>query len=292
MAAANAPPAVDLATVGLKADSAYQAKDWATASALYQELSSAQPDSFLNWLRLGASLHEIGRNDTALKALEKARKAGAPPSTVHYQLARIESSRGNRGAALDSLEQAVGQGRGRPDLILAEVDFQPLRSDPRFVKLVADAKKNDAPCQYRAENRQFDFWLGNWAVTTTQEHTPVGRSHIESTIGGCVIWENWTSLSESGYTGKSYNIYNIEQKRWEQFWVDNQGGMIHFLGSSNAGVMDFHTADIPQADGSVLQRHLRFYSLPTGQVRQLSEGSTDSGRTWSVEYDFTYSRSE
>ncbi len=241
-------------------------------------------------MRLADSLHKSGRNGPALEALEKARQAGAPASAVNYHVAVIKASLGDRAAALDSLSEAVRQGRGRPDLMLAEADFQGFRDDPRFQGLVVEARRNDAPCQYRSENRQFDFWLGDWSVTTTQDHTPVGQSHIESAIGGCVIWENWTSLGDSGYTGKSYNAYSAELKRWEQFWVDNQGGMIHFHGALNDGVMDFYTDSIKQLDGSVLQRHLRFFNLPTGQVRQLSEGSTDGGRTWSVEYDFTYSR--
>ena len=125
---------------------------------------------------------------------------------------------------------------------------------------------------------------------TTRELTPVGRSHIERAIGNCVIWENWSSLGESGYSGKSYNIYNADLKRWEQFWVDNQGDMIHFGGGLIDGVMDFHTEAIPQTDGKTLTRRLPFYNLGADRVRQLSEGSTDGGKTWAREYDFTYQR--
>jgi hypothetical protein len=102
-----------------------------------------------------------------------------------------------------------------------------------------------------------------------------------------VIWENWTSLGDAGYLGKSYNIFNAELDRWEQFWVDNQGGVIHFLGSLSEGIMDFRTEAIP---GKALVRHLRFYNLGADRVRQLSEGSEDGGKTWTVEYDFTYNR--
>ena len=146
-----------------------------------------------------------------------------------------------------------------------------------------------APCA-PPEYHQFDFWVGDWQVSTTKEFLPVGRSHIERTIGECVIWENWSSLGESGYAGKSYNVYNPELKRWEQFWVDNQGGMIHFYGQLSDGVMDFYTDAIPQADGKTLKRRLRFYNLGGQRVRQFSEGSNDAGKTWTVEYDFTYYR--
>ena len=290
-ARATAPSPGALPDLGQKADAAYQSEQWLAASGLYRRLAELQPANPRNWMRLAVSLHKLGQNAPSLEALEKARQSGAPASAVKYETALIEAANQNETAALDALGEAVAQGRGRPDLMLAEADFHALHHNSRFVALVAQARKNDAPCEYRSESRQFDFWLGDWSVSTTQEHTSAGRSHIESAIGGCAIWENWTSSGDSGYTGKSYNSYNVEQKRWEQFWVDNQGGMIHFTGGLEEGVMDFRTEEIPQPDGTVLQRHLRFFKLPTGQVRQLSEGSTDKGRTWSVEYDFTYTRS-
>jgi hypothetical protein len=54
--------------------------------------------------------------------------------------------------------------------------------------------------------------------------------------------------------------------------------------------MDFYTDAIPQAGGPALKRRLRFYNLGADTVRQFSEGSTDDGKTWTVEYDFTYNR--
>ncbi len=132
--------------------------------------------------------------------------------------------------------------------------------------------------------------MGDWDVVATADGNPQGTSHIERTIGDCVIWENWTSLGNSGYFGKSYNIYNTGLARWEQFWVDNSGAMIHFYGGIVDGVMDFYTDEVPQADGSKLKRHLQFFNLNPNTVRQFSQGSKDGGKTWTVEYDFTYNR--
>lgn len=289
-AGTDAPMAGQPASIGSKADSAYQQKDWSTASTLYQKLTMEHPESYLSWTRLAVSLRRLGQNRRALEALERAQSSGGPAGSVLYQVAIVRAAMGERNKALDALAAAVAQGHGRADLILAEPEFRTIREDSRFADLLETARKNDAPCRFRGENRQFDFWLGDWTVATTQEHTTVGASHIESVIGDCAIWENWTSLSDSGYTGKSYNVYNAEQKRWEQFWIDNQGGVIHFFGNPNAGVMDFHTDPLPQPDGKALQRRLRFFNEGADQVRQLSEGSTDNGSTWTVEYDFTYTR--
>lgn len=40
-------------------------------------------------------------------------------------------------------------------------------------------------------------------------------------------------------------MYNSSLKRWEQLWVDNVGGMIHFYGGLKEGVLDFYTDDQP-----------------------------------------------
>jgi len=54
--------------------------------------------------------------------------------------------------------------------------------------------------------------------------------------------------------------------------------------------MDFYTADNPQPNGTTLKRHLQFIPQGPDAVRQFSQGSTDHGKTWTVEYDFTYNR--
>src|SRR5205807_1248050 len=88
--------------------------------------------------------------------------------------------------------------------------------------------------------------------------TPAGTSKIELVLDDCVVLENWTSLGVP-YSGKSYNTYNASLKRWEQFWVDNVGGMIYFYGGLKDGVMDYYTDEVPQPDGTKLKRHLQFF---------------------------------
>jgi len=276
-----------LAALAERADVAYQSKDWKSALPLYLQLTHEQPDGYTNWLRLGACLHGLGDNAEALRAYDRARINGAAPSSVQYQTALVFAALGDTDKAFVALTEAVKQGHGRPDLMMSDSEFASMRGDPRFAALVKQAEKNQRPCDYRSESHQFDFWVGDWRVVATKELTLVGHSHIERTIGNCVIWENWSSLSESGYSGKSYNIFNAQLNRWEQFWVDSQGDVIHFSGSLAEGVMDFHTDAMP---GKALIRRLRFYNLGPDRVRQLSEGSEDGGKTWTVEYDFTYNR--
>lgn len=271
------------------ANSAYQQKDWATASRLYGELTQTNPNNRQYWYRLGVSEQAAGHHEQALHDFLQAQANGVPPAIVGFDMACAYSSMGQKDKAFETLTEAVKQGFGQPERMNSEPLLQPLKSDPRFAELLARATRNQKPCAYDAENRQFDFWVGDWDVVDASSGIAAGSSHVEKELGECVIWENWTSASTS-YAGKSYNVYNPNLKQWEQFWVDNAGGTIYFRGGLKDGVMDFYTDEIAQSDGTKLKRHLQFFSLSPDKVRQYSQGSTDGGKTWRVEYDLTYTR--
>ncbi len=288
-AATAAPlPANSGATLAKQAAAAYDAKDWRAAARLYRELAQANPDP-RTWNRLGISLNHTGQREQAIAAFEAGMKAGLPPQNAEYGIATVYGASNNRELALRYLQQAVEHGLNLPEQIAANEDLALLRGDPQFVKIIEHATRNLKPCAHSAENRQFDFWLGEWDVVTANGETPAGTSKIELILGDCVVQENWRSLGQP-YSGKSYNIYNMALKRWEQYWVDDAGGNIFFYGGLKDGVMDYWTDEVPQPDGTRLKRHLQFIRLGADQVRQYSQGSTDGGKTWNVEYDFIYNR--
>lgn len=272
-----------------EANAAFQAKDWAKAAQLYQVLVQAHPAIPRLWFRLGTSLQELGQLDRALENYQKALSLGAPPVYVEYSIATVYAQKKDTENAFAHLQTAVQNGYNLPDQLSGDEHLAALRNDPRFAKLVEQAKHNLTPCTYTPENRQFDFWVGEWNVETTQGAVPAGQSKIERILGDCVIQENWQS-NGNPYSGKSYNTYNAALKRWEQYWVDNAGGNIFFHGELKDGVMDYWTDDIPQPSGPPLRRHLQFFNLGSDKVRQFSQGSTDGGKTWHVEYDLTYIR--
>ena len=70
----------------------------------------------------------------------------------------------------------------------------------------------------------------------------------------------------------------------------NVAGVMFFHGGLKEGVMDYWTDDVPQKSGGSLLRHLQFFNLGPDKVRQFSQGSTDGGKTWHVEYDLIYTR--
>jgi tetratricopeptide (TPR) repeat protein len=281
--------APSIAQIAAQAASAYDAENWSEAVKLYRQIVQTAPNPRA-WYRLGVSLDRTGEKDKAIEAFEKGRAMGLPPQFADYGIASVFASRKDKEKALEYLKRAAENGLSQPDQLLNDPDLAELKSDARFVKILDTVSHNQKPCAYLAENRQFDFWLGEWSVVTSPGETPAGDSRIELILGDCVVQENWTSAGNIGYSGKSYNIYNMSLKRWEQYWVDNAGGNIFFYGGLKDGVMDYWTDEIPQPDGKNLKRHLQFIKLGPDKVRQFSQGSNDGGKTWFVEYDFTYNR--
>jgi hypothetical protein len=131
--------------------------------------------------------------------------------------------------------------------------------------------------------RQFDFWLGEWTVHG-KAGRPVGRSRIESVLGGCAIAETWTSGSGPANDGRSLNQYQAGTKQWEQYWVDAQDGRLLLRGGLQGSAMV-----LASEDGAAHQR-ITWTPNEDGSVRQLWESSTDGGATWTVAFDGLYRR--
>jgi tetratricopeptide (TPR) repeat protein len=284
---AQAASAIDEAA---KANEAYQTKDWAKAASLYQQMTLHQPSNGRAWYRLAASLHALDKQDEAIAAYKKSIEVGLPPGIAEYGMALAYASKHDREKAFEYLQKTARDGFSEPHRLTGDQELSSLRPDERFAKIFEQVTHNLKPCAYNPLNRQFDFWIGEWDVVTADGANPAGSSQIELILGDCVIQENWTSAGNIGYQGKSFNIYNADLNRWEQFWNDNGGGMIHFYGALNDKVMDFWTDEIPQKNGAKLKRHLQFIPSGKDKVRQFSQGSTDGGKTWKVEYDFIYTR--
>jgi hypothetical protein len=274
------------------ADKAYTTQNWIDAERQYSSLAQQNPENVRFWYRLAISARHDKHYDVALDAMQKAKTLGAnkglPAFVADYELAATYAAMGDSDRALASLKSSANGGFSQPDRLANEGEWNSLRQNPQFVTLSKQVRHNAAPCE-DAEFRQFDFWVGDWDVASAADGVHQGSSHIAKEMGGCVIWENWTSAG-GPYFGKSYNTWNVNLKRWEQYWVDNAAGVIFFHGGVKNGVMDYWTDDVPQPAGGTLLRHLQFFSLGPDKVRQFSQGSTDNGKTWHVEYDLIYTR--
>ena len=142
-----------------------------------------------------------------------------------------------------------------------------------------------APCANDPERHRFDFWIGEWTVTTKSGGV-AGNSVIESVSGGCALLENWTSMS--GGHGKSLNAYNPLSHQWQQYWIGQDGAVSEFRTSEFDGTsMIFFVRDESKPDSIV---RLTFTPLDSATVRQHSESSSDGGKSWTTQYDFYYHR--
>src|SRR4051812_34948612 len=106
---------------------------------------------------------------------------------------------------------------------LAAVDALTAQSPPT---------KAPTPCAAAPERHRFDFWIGEWDVTTPTGGR-AGESSVQSVSGGCALLENWTS--GNGGHGKSLNAYNPGVGQWQQYWIGQDGAPTEFRESSWVG---------------------------------------------------------
>ena len=142
-----------------------------------------------------------------------------------------------------------------------------------------------SPCPTKAEYHQFDFWLGEWDVTDHGQK--IATSSIQSIVGGCIIFENYSQLD--GYTGKSFNFYDATLGKWRQTWVDAYGNISEFTGELRDGAIHYD-GETHRAEGRRVMRRMILTKLEDNRVRQYSERSLDGGKSWSVAYDYIYTR--
>ena len=135
-----------------------------------------------------------------------------------------------------------------------------------------------------AEARQFDFWIGHWAVT--EKGKPAGTNAIERILDGCALLENWTGAQ--GGSGKSLNFFDRGDGKWHQTWVDGSGGALFLAGTFANGAMRME-GERPAADKQPASRHrITWTPLAGGTVRQLWESSPSDKEAWTVQFDGLY----
>ena len=250
--------------------------------------NGSDPTDANGWEKLGTDALQAGNYDKAIQALQKALDMGFPPAIGKYNLACAYARAGNNQKALDLLESLPLRAFSGP--IANDPDLAHLASEPRFQKLAKQVQRSVEPCKDAEANpqyRQLDFWVGEWDVFSGKQK--VGESSVQLILKDCVVFENWRGMT--GDTGKSLNKYNNLTHEWEQFWVSDSGTTNYFKGSLVNGEMRY-TLEMPTSSGGTLLRHLTFSKVSEGKVRQLSEASTDGGKTWSTEYDFVYVKKE
>lgn len=279
-AAAPAPPAVSTAA----ADTAYAHQEWAAAERGYEAVVKAAPQNSRAWYRLGVAAASLQHWARAIEAYRVADASGRfPPQFARYNLACAFARSGMPDSALATLQRVVDAGYRQVAQLESDPDLASVRGDERFAAVLARARHNLEPCADRMESRQFDFWVGDWTVTSNLNAGAVaGQSHVERILGQCVIFENWTTPNCSG---KSFNAWNADLGCWQQNWMDDSGDVTNYTdGHFTDGAMRFATRK-KDASGKWVKHRLTFFPVNEDEVRQLGEHSPDDGLTWVVDYD-------
>ena len=163
-----------------------------------------------------------------------------------------------------------------------------------LIPVVAIAQDNGAGNTARAtacsseKHRQFDFWIGEWNVTSDGQQA--GTNSVYLIQNGCVLQENWQGEGEDGVSGTSFNIYDQASDKWHQTWVDSSGTLLELDGALVNGIMVL-SGERPARDGSGMALHrISWTRNEDGSVRQYWEASKDDGHTWSILFDGLYVR--
>jgi len=149
---------------------------------------------------------------------------------------------------------------------------------------------NQKPCS-APEASQFDFWIGDWVATWSD--TLHGTNRIEKMFGNCTIHESFSDPN-TNFLGQSWSVYNANNKKWQQTWVDNQGGYIALTGGMANDSMILITAERPVPSsvsntGKIMSR-MAYYNIKPDSFEWSWEASTDGGKSWKQNWLIHYLR--
>lgn len=266
-----------------EANNYYQKQDWENSAKAYEKIVKLEEKNVGARYRFGVSLLNLNKNTEALVQLEIVFKA-SPNPVFALSLAKTYARLGEKEKVFEVLEKSITLGGIQPNSINSDKDFDVFKNEQRFKDVINKLDIAINPCKASPEFRQFDFWIGEWDAKNPQGLT-VGSSSIQLILGSCVIFENWSTQVTSG---KSFNIYDRDTKKWHQNWVDDKGTYTHYVGELIDGKM-VYIADSMQ-NGKKIMLKMTFSKLPNGDVRQHGENSFDEGKTWITTFDFTYVR--
>jgi len=146
------------------------------------------------------------------------------------------------------------------------------------------------PCT-AAQQKQLDFWIGDWDLTWPGDkpgEVMHGTNSIKRIMDGCVVQENF-SAGESGHLrGTSVSTFDLRSGMWKQTWVDNEGGYLDFVGEFKDGNMILRRETV--RDGTKIKQRMVFKNISADEMDWNWEASQDGGKTWKVNWPIHYKR--
>lgn len=153
--------------------------------------------------------------------------------------------------------------------------------------LTVTALAADAAACASPENRQFDYWLGNWKIGAAGSS---GNAHssVSLSLDKCLVVENWDG--GRGHHGQNIFGYSTDDKSWYGMFADNEGRVHVFTsGKISSGSAEFEGTSRGASGENVLNR-VKVVRLSPDKVEQSWEKSTDNGASWNLVFRGEYSR--
>ena len=145
---------------------------------------------------------------------------------------------------------------------------------------------DDGEAAKAPELSQFDFWVGEWDLTWPDSGR--GTNIITKDYDGYVITEHFDGAPSMEFQGMSVSVFNSKIGKWQQTWVDNQGGYLDFVGGFKDGVMDLRRVAVENGD-SVTYRML-WHNITADSLDWIWQKSHDSGVQWQDLWPIHYVR--
>lgn len=134
-----------------------------------------------------------------------------------------------------------------------------------------------------SEDRQFDFWVGEWDVSGTGHQAIVAESTITLADQGCLVLENWRPFS--GGSAHSISVYDHAQHHWRQFYAGAGSPPGEYIGTlGDDGVLRFDISSGPQ------RQRMNYQRISANAVRQWGERYDEATHAWAPTWDLTYRR--
>jgi len=172
--------------------------------------------------------------------------------------------------------------------ILASILAGPVFSQEAAETSAAPATPPPPPCTADENFRAFDFWVGDWEVTTWPGGGAIGgHNRISPVEGGCALEERWTN--SQGGTGRSLNYYNPNTGKWRQLWVAG-GYSIDIVGGLKDGAMALEGTIYYYRQNNSVPFKGTWTPQPDGSVRQFFEQYNAETKEWAVWFDGKYVR--
>ena len=183
-------------SVSQSADALFAESKWEQAAHAYADITANDPANGHAWQHLGECYLQLRRFDDAIKAFQHSVDLKYRPLMTKVDIARAYVAKDETRRALDTLKEVAASGLAPRihNYIAGAPEFQKLHDNAEYQEFL----KSTLPCQ-AAEYRQFDFWVGEWDVVTTEGHNPAGSSSVQLILDQCALLENWNG----GGTGKA-----------------------------------------------------------------------------------------